>query len=121
MLLSPSFSGKYKHVSSKKGDIPYTVTNVYRPQRKLREGNVFTPVCHSVHKGRVSASGSGGGCLPLGPGGVHPPGQTPPRQTPPWADTHLGRHPPVEMTIEAGGTHPTGMHSCFNLFSSQRG
>ena len=54
-------------------------------------------------------------CLPLGPGGfVHPSGQTPPRQTPAWADI-----PPEntacdvrEMTIEAGATHPTGMHSC---------
>ena len=25
--------------------------NIYRQQTKLREGNVFTPVCHSVHKG----------------------------------------------------------------------
>ena len=25
--------------------------NNYRPQTKLREGNVFTPVCHSVRKG----------------------------------------------------------------------
>ena len=23
----------------------------YRPQKKLREGNVFTPVCHSVRGG----------------------------------------------------------------------
>ena len=30
-------------------------------------------------------------------GGVQPPGQTPP------------------MATEAGGTHPTGMHSCINL------
>ena len=54
---------------------------------KLRQGNVFTRVCHSVH----------GGCLPqcmLGytPLGRHPPcrspGQTPPGQTP-----SLGRHP----------------------------
>ena len=45
----------------------------YRPRKKLREGNVFTPICHSVHgrgvRGQVSASGSRG-CLPLGPGGV---------------------------------------------------
>ena len=64
------------------------------------------------------------GCLPLGPGDVclwvpgvctpwtHMPGQTPPghtphRQTLPWADTT-----PIKVTIEAGGTHPTGMHSC---------
>ena len=26
--------------------------NFYRPQTKLREGNVFTPLCHSVHRGR---------------------------------------------------------------------
>ena len=112
----------------------------------MREGNVFTPVCHSVYRG-VSASGSRG-C-------------TPPRHTPCWADTTqadtpwlhtpppsrqplpgtqppappgrhplwtqhtppghiplLGRHPtgqtpPVEMTIEAGGTHLAGMHSCY--------
>ena len=51
----------------------------YRPQTKLRKGNVFIPVCDSVHRGE----------------GIHPsrqtplpPGQTPPRQTPPWAD-HL--------------------------------
>ena len=24
----------------------------YRPQTKLRKGNVFTPVCDSVHRGR---------------------------------------------------------------------
>ena len=67
----------------------------YRPQTKLREGNVFTPVCHSVHGwggwDGVSDSASRG-------------------WIPPWADT-----PPVEMTIEAGGTHPTGMHSCSNF------
>ena len=58
---------------------------------KLRQGNVFTPVCHSVH----------GGCLPqcmLGythPWADIPPGQTPytPWQTPPWANKPLGRHP----------------------------
>ena len=36
------------------------VVNNYRPQLLLRKGNVFTPVCDSVH----------GGCLPLGQGGV---------------------------------------------------
>ena len=39
-----------------------------------------------------------------------PPRQTPPKQTPP-----LGRHPmsdtPHETATEAGGMHPTGMHS----------
>ena len=42
-----------------------------------------------------------------GQGGVWPGGYLPhPRQTPP---------PPQEMATEAGGTHPTGMHSCFLL------
>ena len=57
--------------------------------------NVFTSVCHSVHRG---------GCLHLGPGGVnlprqthHPDRRTPlktplPGQTPPWTDTLLGKH-----------------------------
>ena len=92
MLLSPSFSGEYKQVSSEKGDIPYTVTNDYRPQTKLREGNVFKPVCHSVHRGRVSACGFGG-CLPLGPG-VHPP---------------LGRHPQPD-TLRCRDDHRSGRY-----------
>ena len=75
------------------------------PEKKLRQGNVFTPVCHSVH---------GGGCLPhpLWPEadtllGRHPSGQTPPGQTPPgtppppWADTP--RHTPTTL-----GRHPLG-------------
>ena len=58
------------------------------------QGNVFTPVCHSVH---------GRGCLPLVRGGVLP--HTPQADTAclgrhspgkthlPWADTPLSRHP----------------------------
>ena len=60
-------------------------------------------VSHSVHKATL---------------GRHPPGQTLPGQTHhPWADTPLGRHPaswptpPSPMATEAGGTHPTAMHS----------
>ena len=123
------------------------------PTAKLRQGNVFTPVCHSVHKGEWQT--------PLGkqpsPKSRHPPGQTPPREqtpprsrhVPPGADTAwqipprsrhtLGRQPltppgskhppphgadtPQEQTPpctvhpgrygqQAGGTHPTGMHTC---------
>ena len=49
-----------------------------------------------------------------------PPGQTPYPQTPPGQ-----RHPPRQtptppkMATEAGGTHPTGMHSCYPCFSLQ--
>ena len=49
--------------------------NNYRPQTKLRKGYVFTPVCHSVHRG----------------GGICPSGFW---NTPPWADTPLAKHPP---------------------------
>ena len=56
----------------------------YRPQTKLREGNVFTPVCLSFC--------SQGGCLPqcmLGYTTTTTPRQTPP----PWADGHCcGRY-----------------------------
>ena len=31
------------------------------------------------------------------------------------ADTLPGQTPPPEMATEAGGTHPTGMHSCLGL------
>ena len=86
---------------------PFTL-DFYRPQTKLREGNLFTPVCQSfcsqgdVH-GRRSVHGRGcawqGTCVAGGGmrgGGV-------------WAG---------EMATEAGGTHPTGMHSCYgNILS----
>ena len=41
----------------------------YRPQRSC-EGYVFTPVCHSVHRG--------GGWVCPSACWIHPPGQTPP-------------------------------------------
>ena len=33
-----------------------------------------------------------------------------------YASMHWGRHPPQTAT-NAGGTHPTGMHSCFHMNS----
>ena len=45
--------------------------NHYRPQTKLREGYVFTGVCHSVHRGIMCARGglhalgnASGACMP---------------------------------------------------------
>ena len=81
----------------------------YRPQTKLRKGNVFTPVCQSF----CSRGGGISACT----------GQTPPRadtpapgQTPP---TPPGRHPPGRQppaATTADGTHSTGMHSCSYYF-----
>ena len=67
-------------------------------KRCLGQGSAFTPVYQSLCSQEVSASGSGGGCVALGLGGVHP------------LDTDT--HTLVEMAIEADGTHSTGMHSC---------
>ena len=107
----------------------------------MRQGNVFTPVCHSVHgEGALgvcipACTGQGCVCIPActgqgcvcisartGQGGVyHPWGRQPPT---PWADTPhtlgrlptpLGRHPPPPTTTAVDGTHPTGIHSCFNV------
>ena len=68
--------------------------HILPPATKLRQGNVFTPVCHSVHRGGV--------CLWSRGVSTTPPGQTPPADPPgrhplgrhPLADTpSLGRHP----------------------------
>ena len=82
----------------------------YRQQTKLREGNVFTPVCQSFCSQEGVWPWALWVCLPLGPGegGVW---QTPPGRHP--LDRHFqGRPPPKEPVTEAGGTHPTGMHPC---------
>ena len=91
------------------------VIDYYRPQRSC-EGYVFTPVCHSVHRGGLPQ------CM-LGyypsPQTRHPPPTrqpcpgpgTPREQTPPRT-----RHPPRETATVADGTHPTGMHSCFKMW-----
>ena len=63
-----------------------------------------------------------------GRGYLHHPGRHPFTQTPPPGRHSLGRHPPpgripppsrhtwdtTGYGQQAGGTHPTGMHSCFN-------
>ena len=75
--------------------------NIYRPPMKLRQGNIFTSVCH-VGGGWVSQvpcpfRGSGyvqdvGGCVRGGTPG------------------HIG------YGRQTGGTHPTGMISCSGRF-----
>ena len=80
----------------------FAMVDFYHPQTKLREGNVFTPVCDSVHGG--GGRGVGGG-LPLVWGGTDSTHNTDPLGPPPWADTPCadnlradtpppGRHPP---------------------------
>ena len=84
-------------------------------KRSLGQGNIFTPVCHSVHRG---------GGLPQCMLGYHPLGPcTPLDHTPPGTMHPLDHAPPGPCTPSdaehaerygqyAGGTHPTGMQSC---------
>ena len=84
------------------------------PSNEVCKGYVFTGVCLSTEEGGVCFNS----CWDIHPLGRHPPGQTPPGQTPPWADTPFPRAdpPPAQCILgygqQAGGTHPTGMHSC---------
>ena len=65
----------------------------------------------------VPVSNEQGVYTPWTPPVRHPPGKTPPGHAHTYIYTS-GHTPqidtaPREMTIEAGGTHPTGMHSCY--------
>ena len=84
----------------------FAVNDNYRPQRSC-EGYVFTPVCHSVHRGVCLSA-----CWD-----ATPPDQAHPRdQAPPWKQTDQAQPPrtrhPRQTAAVADGTHPTGMHSC---------
>ena len=90
------------------------------PATKLRQGNVFTPVCHSVHRG---------GCLATIPKADTPSWTDTQAQTPPWADTPrqtlpqvdppLGRHPCAQCMLgnalplpsTCWDTHPHPVHA----------
>ena len=80
------------------------------PATKLGQGYIFTGVCDSVHMGGAWS----GGCMVLGDawsGGCLVQGVHGPRGVP-------GGDPPApEMATAAGGTHPTGMHSCLYFTS----
>ena len=70
--------------------------NSYRPQTKLREGNVFTPICQSFCLQR---------CLPnLDATPLLP---------------QLGDSPPPPPRIRSTGTYPSGMHPCWDYFQYQ--
>ena len=111
----------------------------FPPATKLRQGNVFTPVCQSFCSQRGLAD-------PPGVGQTPPPWMQTPRggQTPPDADPHpsgcrpplgwadpwgLGRPPWMQTPPpplgwgpsprygqQADGMHSTGMHTCYEEF-----
>ena len=97
------------------------------PSTKLRQGNVFTSVCDSVHRGISIQEGSLSrgvrglcqrgvsvqgvsvqrGCLSKGVS-VQRGGLCPDRGLCPWEVSVRE----IPIWLRAGSTHPTGMHSC---------
>ena len=119
-------------------EIPLARHNIYRPQRSWGKvmflhvsvilftgGNTWAGPPRQVHPpGRYTP------CQVHPVAGTHWAG-TPPRQVAPQAGTPPGRHPLSRYTPrasiswpqcmlgysqQAGGTHPTGLHSCFVNF-----
>ena len=84
------------------------------PTKEVCEGYAFVGVCLFTGGGGVDVCLWSWGC------GRHSPGQTPPGQRHPPGQTPCpvltGIHPPAQCMLgygqQAGGTHPTGMHSC---------
>ena len=62
---------------------PFSQSNFYRLPRKVREGNVFRSICHSVHKEEGLSSG----------------------QRPPWTET------PLKLT--SSGSHCSGWYTSY--------
>ena len=105
------------------------------PATKLGQGYVFTGVCDSVHRGGecLTRYPAGTRCTPPGSGTsprdqVHPLGPGTPsrtRCTPQTRYTPREQVPPPpgpgtppgqgRYGLPAGGTHPTGMQSCFSF------
>ena len=73
------------------------------PQTKLLEGNVSTPVCDSVHRGWGGMHDQGG---------MHGRGHAFQGVCVAGGHARWGACVAGEMDTKAGGTHPTGMHSC---------
>ena len=85
-------------------------------KRSLGQGNIFTPVCHSVH--RVGSASVHAGIPPpqdhAPQGTMHPPVPCTPRDHPPPETMHPpGAEHAGRYSQRAGGTHPTGMQSCY--------
>ena len=76
-------------------------------KRSLGQGNMFTPVCHSVHRGGVHDQVPPGTRYTPPCDQVHP---LPDQVHPAWDQVHPPG--PVRYGLRAGGTHPTGMQSC---------
>ena len=77
----------------------FKIRGYYRPQRSCGQGNIFTPVCHSVHRVGVCLSACWDATttpLPRRPPckGDPPAKETPLPRRPPTKETPHRRHPP---------------------------
>ena len=96
---------------------PKTAWKLKKLKRKAALGNNYCPqneVWGKVIFSQASVCPRGRGvCIPA----CNVQGCTPPETHPldrhPWTQTPSGKHPLVEMTIEVGGMHSTGMHAFF--------
>ena len=97
LRMSSSQSSTIHYHTCRKRSCP--MRTLLLPATKLRQGNVFTPVCHSVHGGGVADS----------PQSRPPWEQTPPReQTPPVnRNPPRNRHPP--------GSRPPLCSACWEI------
>ena len=94
-------------VAKRKREFNQFVLNFYRRQWSCGQGNIFTPVCHSVHRGGVCLSACWDTTYPPS---RHPSPPPPGVDTPREADTPRSRHPPgADTAREAdtpGSRHP---------------
>ena len=87
----------------------------YQPQQSCGQGNIFTPVCHSVHRGAVCLSA----CWDTTPWSRHPlpRADTPQSRHPPRADSPLEQTPPGDQTPPSPGAH-SGIWSMSGRYAS---
>ena len=110
------------------------IVYIFTARNEVCEGYVFTGVCLST--GRVPGQVPPGQLHIPSQAGTQPPAGTIPEQVPPLPGRYThpgrytttpGRYTPWEGTSpwpqcmlgygqQAGGTHPTGMHSCLKIF-----
>ena len=94
---------------SKKSLVNFAHSCFTARKRSLGQGNIFTLVCHSVHRGGSASVHAGIPTLP--PGSRHPPGSRPPsgsRPPPLGADPPRSRHPPP-------GSRPPLCSACWEI------
>ena len=99
----------------------YKPCNYYRPQRSCGQGNIFTPVCHSVHRGGMSEADPPGRHTPPPPSrhtplrAGTPPIGTPPlgRYTPPAGTPPQTRPPPPSREAHASIRSMSGRYASY--------